>query len=253
MTETEKNGPIIKFRGIKKAFGKNVIFDGVDLDIYLGETLVIVGGSGTGKSVLLKCLIGLIQPDVGSILYRDREITSMGEKELIEVRRHISYVFQLSALFDSLSVYDNIAYPLREHLDLEEEEISTRVSKNLEMVGLPGRGQLYPAELSGGMKRRIGLARAIAIEPEIILWDEPTTGLDPTNTRRISRLITKMGDDLGATNFVVTHDMASAYMIGDRIALLHDKKIAEVATVAELKNGKPGLITNFVEGNMEGL
>jgi len=245
--------PLIRFEGITKAFGSNVIFDGIDLEVQQGETLVIVGGSGTGKSVLLKCLIGLLEPTAGRIFYRDREITTMTEKQLIGIRRNISYVFQLSALFDSLSVYDNIAYPLREHLALEEEEIASRVAKNLEMVGLPGREDLFPSELSGGMKRRIGLARAIAIEPEIILWDEPTTVLDPTNTKRISRLIVKMQKELNITNLVVTHDMHSAFLIADRIALLHDRVIAEVNTTQQVKQSPDSLIGKFVDGTMEGL
>jgi phospholipid/cholesterol/gamma-HCH transport system ATP-binding protein len=245
--------PIITFSGVKKAFGPKVIYLGVDLKLYQGETLVVVGGSGTGKSVILKCLIGLLSPDEGSIQYHGEEITEMDEEKLIELRRNISYVFQLSALFDSLTVYENIAYPLREHMDLPEDEIAARVAKNLEMVGLPGSQDLYPSELSGGMKKRIGLARAIASEPEVILWDEPTTGLDPTNTKRISALILKMQKELGVTSMVVTHDMASALLVADRIALLHDKRIAQVVSKEDLKTGGQGLLTDFVEGDMEGL
>lgn len=249
----QKKEPIISYRGVKKAFGSNVIYEGIDLDVYEGETLAIVGGSGTGKSVMLKCLIGLLEPDGGSILYRGEDITRMKESELIEVRKNISYVFQLSALFDSLTVYENIAYPLREHMDLTESEIAERVAKNLEMVGLPGVEHLFPAELSGGMKKRIGLARAIAIEPEVILWDEPTTGLDPTNTRRISELIVKMQKKLGATSLAVTHDMFSAFFVADRIALLHEKRIAQVGRKDELRKDKESPLMQFVEGTMEGL
>lgn len=250
---TENNEPIIRFEGVKKAFGKKVIYEGIDLEVQDGETMAVVGGSGTGKSVMLKCLIGLLKTDAGHIYYRGKDITEMGENELIQVRRNISYVFQLSALFDSLTVFDNIAYPLREHLELSQVEIAERVEKNLEMVGLPGSGDLFPSELSGGMKKRIGLARAIVMEPEVILWDEPTTGLDPTNTKRISELISKMQRELGVTSLVVTHDMGSAFMVADRIALLYHKVIAQVSKKDDLKNQKDSLIMNFVQGEMEEL
>lgn len=245
--------PIITYSHIRKAFGSKVIYEDLDFTVNKGETLAIVGGSGTGKSVLLKCLIGLIYPDAGEIFYKDQNVTEMSEKELIEVRKNISYVFQLSALFDSLTVHDNIAYPLREHLKLTESEITQRVEKNLEMVGLPGSAHLYPSELSGGMKKRIGLARAIVMEPEIILWDEPTTGLDPTNSKRISELIVKMQKTLGVTNLVVTHDMWSAFFVADRIALLHKKTIAQIGKKEELKQDPESELMKFVEGEMEGL
>lgn len=251
MSETKE--PIISYKGVQKAFGPNVIYTDLTVDVYEGETLAIVGGSGTGKSVLLKFLIGLLEPEAGSIIFRGKEITEMTESDLIGVRRNISYVFQLSALFDSLTVHENIAYPLREHLKLTDQEISERVENNLEMVGLPGSGHLYPAELSGGMKKRIGLARAIAIEPKVILWDEPTTGLDPTNTRRISELIVKMQKKLGVTSLVVTHDMWSAFFVADRIALLHDKKIAQVGEKETVRKQEDCPIMQFVNGEMEGL
>jgi phospholipid/cholesterol/gamma-HCH transport system ATP-binding protein len=230
-----------------------VIYEGLDLDICEGETMAIIGGSGTGKSVMLKCLIGLIEPDEGSIVYRGQEVTRMSEEELIKLRRNISYVFQLSALFDSLSVFENIAYPLREHFKMTEEEIAQRVEKNLERVGLPGSGHMVPAELSGGMRKRIGLARAIVMEPDVILWDEPTTGLDPTNTKRINELILKMRKELGATNLVVTHDMQSVFMVADRIALLHNKTIAQVSPKRAVREEGESLIMHFAEGEMDGL
>ena len=251
MSENEQ--PIISYQGVTKAFGSKVIYTGIDLDVIEGETLAIIGGSGTGKSVMLKILIGLLAPDQGQVLYRGRDISQMPESELIEVRRSISYVFQLSALFDSLTVFENIAYPLREHLDLPEEEIVERVGRNLEMVGLPGSQDLFPSELSGGMKKRIGLARAIVMEPEVILWDEPTTGLDPTNTKRISELIVKMQKELGVTSLVVTHDMASAFAVADRIALLHQKIIAQVGSKQEIRKNHETMIMQFADGEMEGL
>jgi phospholipid/cholesterol/gamma-HCH transport system ATP-binding protein len=242
---------IIRFQGVQKRFGPKVIYDDLTVDVHEGENLVILGGSGTGKSVMLKCLIGLMQADGGSIQYEGREITEMEESELIAVRAQIAYVFQQAALFDSMNVHDNIAYPLRAHLKLSDEEIDRKVELNLERVGLPGVGGLMPSELSGGMRKRIGLARAIALEPRVILWDEPTTGLDPSNTRRISELILKMQRDLHVTSLVVTHDMTSAMLVADRIALLHDRRIHRVLPKAELAKEPPGsLLRDFIEGNL---
>jgi len=243
--------PLIRFEQVAKSFGSKVIYEDLTLDVYPGENLVIIGGSGTGKSVMLKCLIGLIQSTAGRIWYQDREITAMDEAALIEIRRQIAYVFQQAALFDSMTVYENIAYPLRIHLALTEDEIRDKVDLNLERVGLPGAGNLMPSELSGGMRKRIGLARAIALEPSVILWDEPTTGLDPSNTRRISELILKMQADLKVTSLVVTHDMGSAMLVGDRIALLHEKRIHQVLPKAAIAQEPPGsLLKNFIEGNL---
>ncbi|MHA1567998.1 MAG: ABC transporter ATP-binding protein [Alphaproteobacteria bacterium] len=246
------NQPLIRYEGVTKSFGPKQIYDDITLDVHQGENLVIIGGSGTGKSVMLKCLIGLLRPTTGKIWYRGRDVGEMSEQELIEVRRNIAYVFQWAALFDSMTVFDNIAYPLRAHLDLSDEELAQRVEMNLERVGMPGTGLLMPSELSGGMRKRIGLARAIALEPEIILWDEPTTGLDPSNTRRISELILKMQRELKVTSLVVTHDMGSAMMVGDRIALLHNKRIQQVVAkdkVGDEPSGSP--IKDFIEGNLD--
>jgi len=249
---TDQRTPLIRFEGVKKAFGPKLIYQNLNLEVHEGENLVIIGGSGTGKSVMLKCLIGLLTVTEGKIWYRDREITQMGEIELIDVRRDIAYVFQQAALFDSMTVFENIAYPLRAHLDLSDQEIAEKVELNLERVGLPGAADLMPAELSGGMRKRIGLARAIALEPEIILWDEPTTGLDPSNTRRISELILKMQKELEVTSLVVTHDMGSAMMVADRVALLHDKTITQVLPKEQIEREPDGsLIKDFVEGNLD--
>jgi phospholipid/cholesterol/gamma-HCH transport system ATP-binding protein len=244
--------PLIRFEGVAKAFGRNVIFSDLTIDVFNGENLVIMGGSGTGKSVMLKCLIGLLTPESGSIWYRDEEITAMTEVEQIQVRRHIAYVFQQAALFDSMTVYENIAYPLRAHLKLTEDEIGERVALNLARVGMPDTEQLMPAQLSGGMRKRIGLARAIALEPEVILWDEPTTGLDPSNTRRIAELILKMQAELKCTSLVVTHDMTAAMLVADRVALVYDRKIASVLPKERLAAEPPGsLIKSFVEGTLD--
>jgi phospholipid/cholesterol/gamma-HCH transport system ATP-binding protein len=227
---------LIRFEGLWKAFGPKRIYEDLNLDVRRGETLTIIGGSGTGKSVLLKCLIGLLYPDRGHVWFEGTDVTTLDEKALREVRRKVSMVFQGAALFDSLTVAENIAYPLREHLvDVTEEEIAARVAKNLEMVNLPGIEQMRPSDLSGGMRKRVGLARAIAIEPEVILYDEPTTGLDPISTRIIDELILSMQEKLGCTSIVVTHDMDSAFRVSDRMAMLAKRHIVASGTVEAMQ------------------
>lgn len=227
---------LIKWEGLWKAFGPKRIFEGLDLEIRRGETLTIIGGSGSGKSVMLKCLIGLLYPDRGHIWFEGGDVTTYGEKEIREVRKRVAMVFQGAALFDSLTVGENIAYPLREHLrELSEADITARVAKNLKMVNLPGIEQMRPSDLSGGMRKRVGLARAIAIEPEVILYDEPTTGLDPISTKVIDELIVSMKHQLGCTSIVVTHDMDSAFRVSDRMAMLAKRKIVASGTVEEMQ------------------
>jgi phospholipid/cholesterol/gamma-HCH transport system ATP-binding protein len=227
---------LIRYQGLKKAFGPKQIYDGLDLEVRRGETLTIIGGSGTGKSVLLKCLIGLLYPDEGQVLLAGQDVTLLPEKSMKDVRKRVAMVFQGAALFDSLTVGENIAYPLREHFPkLSEDELATRVARNLERVNLPGIEQMKPNDLSGGMRKRVGLARAIAIEPEVILYDEPTTGLDPISTRVIDELIVTMKETLGCTSLVVTHDMDSAFRVSDRIAMLAHRHIVAKGTVAEMK------------------
>ncbi|HPM75884.1 MAG TPA: ATP-binding cassette domain-containing protein [bacterium] len=252
MSATDAGQIVVRYEHVAKSFGPKVVYQDVTLDVRRGENMVIMGGSGTGKSVMLKCLIGLMQPTDGKIFYGDREVTAMDESELIDVRRNIAYVFQQAALFDSMTVFENIAYPLRTHLKLSDEELTARVELNLERVNLPGAGNLMPAQLSGGMRKRIGLARAIALEPEIILWDEPTTGLDPSNTKRISELILKMQSELKVTSLIVTHDMTSAMMVADRVALLHGKRIEKVLPKADIQKEPRGtLLRDFIEGNLD--
>lgn len=252
MNETKTDQAIIRYEHVAKMFGAKVIYDDVSLEVHQGENMVILGGSGTGKSVMLKCLIGLMQTTEGKIWYQDREVTAMDESELIDVRRNIAYVFQQAALFDSMTVFDNIAYPLRTQLKLSEKELAERVELNLDRVNLPGVGDLMPSELSGGMRKRIGLARAIALEPDVILWDEPTTGLDPSNTKRISELILKMQADLKVTSLIVTHDMTSAMLVADRIALLHNKRIEKVLPKSDIEKEPRGtLLRDFIEGNLD--
>lgn len=237
---------LIEFRKVGKSFGSQVIYDSLDLSIYRGETLTIVGGSGTGKSVLLKLLLGLLQVDSGEIFFDEKNIVNLSRQELMEMRRKVGMLFQGAALFDSLNVAENIAYPLREHFKYDDEKIKTIVAEKLEMVGLSGIEQKMPATLSGGMKKRVGLARAIATDPEVILYDEPTTGLDPANTLRIDELIRQMQEKLKVTSIVVTHDMQSAFRISDRMALVYDRKIDFVAPVEEFKNSKEENVREFL-------
>ncbi len=236
MTNTAVGETLISWKNVYKAFGTKRIFEGLDLEVKRGETLTIIGGSGTGKSVMLKCLIGLLYPDRGHIWFEGADVTTFGEHEIREVRKRVAMVFQGAALFDSLTVGENIAYPLREHLkELSETQIAERVAKNLKMVNLPGIEQMRPSDLSGGMRKRVGLARAIAIEPEVILYDEPTTGLDPISTRVIDELIISMKKQLGCTSIVVTHDMDSAFRVSDRMAMLSKRKIVASGTVKEMQ------------------
>jgi phospholipid/cholesterol/gamma-HCH transport system ATP-binding protein len=226
---------LIRFEHLVKVFGPKHVYDDVDLDVRAGETLVVMGGSGVGKSVLLKCMIGLMRPDGGRILFEGHDVTHFSEEQFILVRRHVAMVFQGAALFDSLSVGDNVAYPLREHFpELSQAEVRRRVAEKLELVDLPGIEAMMPADLSGGMKKRVGLARAIATEPEVILWDEPTTGLDPVTTQTINEMINSMKARLGCTSIVVTHDMVSAFTVGDRMAMLADRRIVQVGTRDEM-------------------
>jgi len=227
---------LIRFEGLHKAFGPKVVFDDLSLEVRRGETLAVIGGSGAGKSVLLKCLIGLMDPDDGRIIFDGQDLTGFGEKEFLPIRRRVAMVFQASALFDSISVGENIEYPLRVHFpEMSDEERAHRVARVLSLVNLPGIEAMRPSDLSGGMRRRVGLARAIATEPHVILWDEPTTGLDPISTRIIDNLIKGMRAKLRCTSIVVTHDMQSAFSVSDRIAMLASHRIVQVGTVAEMR------------------
>lgn len=240
--------PVIVFQDVWKAFGKHSIYEGLDLVVHRGETLAIVGGSGTGKSVLLKCLLRLLVPDRGRIFAFGEEVTGRAENDMREIRRRIGMLFQGAALFDSLDVRENVAYPLRQQGVVDEARISGRVAEVLAMVGLPGIERKWPAELSGGMKKRVGLARAIAVEPEVILYDEPTTGLDPTNVRRIDQLIASLQERLGVTSIVVTHDMDSAFRVSDRLAMLHERRIAWVGFKDEVETAESAAVRDFVRG-----
>jgi phospholipid/cholesterol/gamma-HCH transport system ATP-binding protein len=236
-------------KDIYKSFGDKLVHQGVSFQLFKGEILGLFGGSGTGKSVILRSIIGLENPDGGSIVFQNSDLTQLSEKALYPIRKKISYVFQNGALFDSLNVEENLAYPLREHTKLSESEILTKVNHMLELVDLVGANKLLPIELSGGMQKRAGLARAIIMEPEIILFDEPTAGLDPSNTRRLIQNILKLKTK-GITGIFVTHDIPSAFEISDRIALLWNGKIYCVDTPAGIQSSKDPLIQAFLAGSM---
>ena len=240
--------PIIRFRDVFKSFGPKSIYEGLDLDVYRGETLTIIGGSGVGKSVMLKLLIGLLRVDKGSITAFGEEVTTMSEKQLIGVRGRIAMLFQGGALFDSMTTAENIRYPLIEHAWGTPARMDERVEEVLGMVGLPGIQDMKPSELSGGMRKRVALARAIAIEPEVILYDEPTTGLDPINVRRINGLILDLQEKLKVTSLVVTHDMDTVFTVTNRLAMVGNRKIAFTGTTEEARVHPEAYIREFVQG-----
>jgi phospholipid/cholesterol/gamma-HCH transport system ATP-binding protein len=242
---------IIELKDVHKSFNSKEVHSGVTLSIKRDETITILGGSGSGKSVLLKEITGLVKPDGGEVIIEGEDIVPMDESELIHVRKKIGMLFQGAALFDSLTVAENIAYPLREHSKHTENEIEEIVSKNLELVGLSGIEDKLPSDLSGGMKKRVGLARAMAMEPKILLYDEPTTGLDPPNISRINHLIRDMQQKFGVTGIVITHDVASAFKVSDRIAFLYKGKIIFAGTVEEAKNTTIEALSDFIHGRLE--
>lgn len=244
------SGPAIEFRQIYKSFNHIPILAGMDFTIQSGETVTIIGGSGIGKSVTLKLIVGLLKPEAGQIFIEGEDIVPLAEDQLIRVRKKIGMVFQGSALFDSLSVAENIAYPLREHTSMSERQIRERIMETLHLVGLEGTEDKEPAELSGGMRKRVALARAIALTPRIILYDEPTTGLDPTNIEKINELIVDMDRKLEVTSVVVTHDMRSAFKISDRIGLLDKGKIAVVGTPQQIERADLPLVRQFINGTI---
>ncbi len=239
MTEPAPPDALIRFENLKKSFGPKRIYDGLNLSVQKGETLTVIGGSGTGKSVLLKCLIGLLSPDRGKVWFEGQDLAAFTDAQFQPVRKKVAMVFQGAALFDSLTVGENIAYPLYEHFpEMPVDELREKVAQKLALVNLPGIEAMRPSDLSGGMRKRVGLARAIAVDPEVILWDEPTTGLDPISTRIIDELILSMKRTLGCTSVVVTHDMESAFAVSDRIAMLANKRIVQVGTVDEMRQSK---------------
>jgi len=242
------NGAVIELAGVHKAFGRQPVLRGVDLAIRAGETFTILGGSGSGKSVCLKHMIGLLRPDRGRVRVLDTDITDLPEHALVETRTAVSMIFQSAALFDSLSVFENVAYPLREHRRWPEEQIAQRVAESLAAVGLPGTEKKMPAELSGGMRKRVGVARGVALEPRVILYDEPTTGLDPANQRRIGDLIETLQTELRVTSVIVTHELDLCFAVSDRVALLKDGRIAAQGAADEMRESDQPDVRAFLDG-----
>jgi phospholipid/cholesterol/gamma-HCH transport system ATP-binding protein len=238
--------PVLEIVDLWKSFGRNEVLRGVSLTVHDGETLVVLGPSGCGKSVLLKHVIGLMRPDRGSILVEGREITSMKLAELNEVRKSFGMVFQGAALFDSMTVGENVGLPLKEHERMQGDELDRVVDEKLELVGLSGISHLWPSEISGGMQKRVALARAIALDPDVILYDEPTTGLDPILAEQINELIRTTQKKLTASSIVVTHDLHSACFTGDRIALMDEGRIAFLGTTDELTTTDNEAVRNFI-------
>jgi phospholipid/cholesterol/gamma-HCH transport system ATP-binding protein len=239
---------MIEVRDLQKSFGSHRVLDGVNLRIESGETVTIIGRSGGGKSVLLKHIIGLLSPDSGAVYIAGENITEMSERQLITVRQRFGMVFQGAALFDSMTVAENVAFALRRNRQIGEKEVTDRVVRALEMVDLPGTENKKPAELSGGMRKRVGLARAIVYQPEIVLYDEPTTGLDPIVSDSIDQLIVRVCERLNVTSIVVTHDMRSARRVGKRILMLHEGRIHASASPEELFASTDPIVHRFVNG-----
>lgn len=239
---------VISLRQLNITFGTHTVLDNIDLDVYKGETLAVLGPSGTGKSTVLRSMIGLLEPNGGQIFIQGEDVSGLDEDGWNRLRMKMGMVFQYSALFDFLTVGENVAFGLRQHTDKSDEEIQGIVTQMLDLVGLPGTQDLYPAELSGGMKKRVGLARAIAVNPEIVLCDEPTAGLDPIMSRNISRLIKKTQEQLHVTSVLVTHDMQSAFYAADRVAMLYEGHIVAIGTAEEMKNSTNPIVKAFIEG-----
>lgn len=240
--------PILSLRNLSKRFGRNVVLRDVSLEIEEGKTLVVLGPSGTGKSVLLKHIVGLLKPDKGEVWFDGRRIDNLRERELAEVRENFGFLFQMGALFDSLTNLENVAFPLKEHTNLSAEEINRRALERLAMVGLPDAGPKMPGEMSGGQRKRIALARAIAMEPKVILYDEPTTGLDPIRSDVINELILRLQSQLKLTSVVVTHDMNSAFKVADRIVMLHGGSIQFDGTADTIRESTDPIVQRFIAG-----
>ena len=245
---SEAGAPLISLRDLDLRFAEHVVLDGISLDVWPGETVCILGGSGAGKSTILRLILGLIQPNGGEILVRGQDVATASRDELLELRKDMGMVFQEAALFDSLTVYDNVAFYLHEHEDLAEREVAARVHEALRMVDLDPEQveDLLPAELSGGMKKRVGIARALIHQPSILLYDEPTSGLDPITTRTIDDLILKLQRELGVTSVVVTHDIRSAFRIGNRVALLFQGKIMFQGSPEEMLDSEDEYVREFL-------
>jgi phospholipid/cholesterol/gamma-HCH transport system ATP-binding protein len=251
MSDSGSDGFVVEIQGVDKRFDEHVVYRGLNLQVRRGETLAVLGPSGSGKSVMLKLIIGLIKPDAGRIVVDGEDIVPLDEEGLRPVRRKAGMLFQGAALFDSLTVAENVAYGLREHYRWTAEQVRARVAECLEWVGLPGIELMHPADLSGGMKKRVGLARALAPGPEVILYDEPTTGLDPANTRRVNELIVDLQRRLRVTSLVITHDITSALAVCDRVALIEREHIELVTDREAAQRTPPPGLWHFMRGEEE--
>ena len=243
-----QKAPLVRLVGVEKRLGRQRVLRGVDLEIRQGEKMVIIGRSGGGKSVLLKHILGLMQPDAGQVWFRDKDLAQLNEEQLVPLRKETGMLFQNGALFDSLTVGENVAFPLRERGGIEEKEIISEVSRALKIVDLPNQEQKWPSELSGGMRKRVALARAAIAKPALMLYDEPTSGLDPVVADSINKLMVRLGDELNMTSVIVTHDMVSAREVGDRIAMLHEGRIYCVDVPKIVLESQDPIVYRFVNG-----
>jgi phospholipid/cholesterol/gamma-HCH transport system ATP-binding protein len=246
---THRREPFVEFRDVHKAYGVKQVLRGADLTVYRGEVLVILGGSGSGKSVTLRHMLGLEAPDSGRVLVEEEDITDFPEEELYRVRKKFGMLFQSGALFDSMTVFENVAFPLREHTEMGDEEIARAVRERLELVNLPNTEHLMPVDLSGGMRKRVGLARSIVLDPKMILYDEPTTGLDPITAQKINEMIIDLQTKLNVTSVVVTHDIQSAFSVGDRIAFLNKGVFEWVGTMDEARDSDHPILREFFKAS----
>jgi phospholipid/cholesterol/gamma-HCH transport system ATP-binding protein len=241
--------PFVEFQDLFKAYGPKQVLRGASLKVYRGEVLVILGGSGTGKSVTLRHMLGLEAPDAGRVIVEDEDITELPEEELYRIRKKFGMLFQSAALFDSMTVFENIAFPLREHTEMSDDEITRAVREKLELVNLPNSEHLMPVDLSGGMRKRVGLARSIVLDPKVILYDEPTTGLDPITAQTINELIVDLQAKLNVTSVVVTHDIHSAFSVGDRIAFLHQGVFEWIGSMEEARDADHPRLRDFLKAS----
>jgi phospholipid/cholesterol/gamma-HCH transport system ATP-binding protein len=242
--------PLVELRDVRKSFERNGVLRGISLALNKGTILAVMGGSGSGKTVLLRIASGLLRPDSGEVLLFDTRIDRMSEEAMLPLRRRTGFVFQGAALFDSLSVFENVAYPLREHTRMSLGQITERVHHFLSLVGLPDTDELLPAELSGGMRKRVGIARALVMEPEVVFFDEPTAGLDPTNARLVAQLIAQLRTGVCDTAIVVTHDVEFAELVADQMAILHQGRFADVGTPAEIHRSANPNVRRFLAGEL---
>jgi len=248
---TKQEQALLSVHELSKSYGDKRVLEGVDFELQQGECLVVMGRSGSGKSVLLRQIIGLEKPDSGSVIFDGAELTRLQEEELFPHRRRMGMLFQSGALFDSMNVFDNVAFPLRKHTDLAPEELAAKVEEKLKMVNLEGAGDKFPADISGGMRKRAALARSLALDPDLMLYDEPSSGLDPMTAATIASLISSVEEELGVSSLVISHDLALARRVGDRIAFLSDGRFAFIGDWAAAERSKDRKLADFLAGREE--